>query len=54
LDKCETHGKEGLRSLEKEEIEDLKRGLLWHVVGKDTDEPLKGKDRGVKAKRGKL
>jgi hypothetical protein len=42
LNQSETNLEEGLASLKKEEVQDLERGLLWHIIGENAHEPLKG------------
>jgi hypothetical protein len=42
LNQSETNLEEGLASLKKEEVQDLERGLLWHIIGENAHEPLEG------------
>jgi hypothetical protein len=42
LNQSETNLEKGLASLKKEEVQDLERGLLWHIIGEDAHEPLEG------------
>jgi len=42
LNQSETNLEKGLASLKKEEVQDLERGLLWHIIGENAHEPLEG------------